>query len=104
MKTNVTITMDIELYLMAKEQFNNLSGTINELLKELLIAKTPEVKKTLNIMELNQQLEEKSKKIEEKSKNLEKEFKKLEKKIEKRKREEEEETRKPYIDCGFEVS
>ncbi len=70
MKTTTALTLDIEVAVEAKERFGNLSGFVNDFLKERL--SVPREDDNLDEVELNKKLNVKSAEIAELKKNIKK--------------------------------
>lgn len=85
MKTTITITIDTEILYELKEKTDNISGTINKLLKEFINLKELKIDKTKEKVEI-ELIKKKAEvmKIEERLENLKKdEIKKEKEEIEK---------------------
>ena len=61
MKTTVSVTIDTDCYMLAKENIPNLSGFVNDVLKETLEQENPEAKKVFELRKYIDTLEKQTK-------------------------------------------
>ena len=61
MKTTVSVTIDADCYMLAKENIPNLSGFVNDVLKETLEQENPEAKKVFELRKYLDNLEKQTK-------------------------------------------
>lgn len=64
-KTNVTISLDQDCYVLAKETIPNLSGFLNDVLKDTLEEGNPEAKQVFSLRKYLDNLEKETKNKEE---------------------------------------
>lgn len=74
------VSLDREVYDMATQVFPNVSGTLNEILKAMLIDKKPEARELFDIMQMNMKLKEEQQKLNKEIDMLKKEAEKIKEK------------------------
>ena len=57
MKVHPSITVDAEVWQLAKQEFKNISELMNDLLKSALMISNPENKEFLDLLKIKQQLQ-----------------------------------------------
>lgn len=71
-KVQASLTIEIDVWEAAKSHFENVSATVEEILKSLLIDSKPDIKEAFDALKMKQQLEKDIKKLESEKKELEK--------------------------------